>query len=106
MPLNNFKCEQCGEEKRSLKEGPTHCGEPMKKVVVAPPAAQFLEPRDSEHRTRSVRKGLTKEARERSKNHARDKELHDFIQTNHPETVKNMGWLNKDGTKRKKIDDL
>lgn len=70
------------------------------------PDSKFVEPRDPSRRGKSVLKDLAKIARERSKNHARDTELHDFIQTNEEETTRNLGWTNEKGQKRKKIDDI
>lgn len=105
MPLNEFKCPKCGSTKRTFKEAPECCETPMERQLKAP-NSQFLEPRDPDHKRKSVRKDMSKMARERSKNHARDREMHDFIQTNDKETAQNMGWLNDKGQKRKKIDDL
>jgi hypothetical protein len=111
MPLFNYECQNCGTQLETFKKDPVcSCSgeaKTMKKKLAAPPA-KFMEPRgpEAKERGRSVMKNQDKILRERTRNHSRDVELGDLIQTNKPEVVQAAGWLNDQGTKRRKIDDI
>ena len=107
MPIHYFKCLKCNREFRSLQEFPVCCKLKAKKQLTAP-KSKFLEARDPEakERGKSQLKGHDSLIRERARNYKRDHELHDYIQLNEKDDAKKYGWLNENGRKRKKIDDL
>jgi len=118
MPLQRYRCELCGYERDSFKkepkcnhnqdeEGMPHPLTVMKKILVAPDT-KFLEPRDptAKEKGRSVEKGQNAVLKARSRNHARDVEMEDLIQTNDKKEALRNKWIDAKGNKRKKIDDL
>lgn len=118
MPINRFKCDLCGFERDSMRaapkcnhnqeeEGVPHPVREMTKILAAP-QAKFLEPRDevSKDRGKSVLKDQNKILKERARNHSRDVDMDDLIQSTPKEAAAGAKWLRADGTKRKKIDDL
>lgn len=73
--------------------------------VFQAPQAKMLEP-VSKFKGKSQLKDQQKILRARTRNHARDHDLEDLITTNSKEVVKKNKWVNSDGRKRRKIDDL
>lgn len=64
-----------------------------------------MEKTDPE-RGKSVMVNQMKILRERARSHSRDVEMDDLIQNNEKQVGFQNGWVKKDGTRRKKIDDL
>jgi hypothetical protein len=64
-----------------------------------------MEKKDAE-RGISQMVGQEKILRERARKHSRDVEMGDLIETNSTEAAYMSGWLDKDGKKRRAIDDL
>lgn len=107
MPLRTFKCPVCGEIIKTLKkEIPMHCDTAAEQVLAAP-STRFNEYRDPENKEKgkSQLKDLQKILKERARNHSRDNDLHDLVQTNNDDVSKMNKWIKEDGTVRKKIDD-
>lgn len=69
------------------------------------PQAKFMEPRDKA-KGKSVLKDQNKLLKERSRNHSRDQELDELITMNSKDLAVKNKWVNEDGRKRKKIDDI
>ena len=103
MALKYYTNSETGEEKRSLKplEAPW-----IEKLVA--PQAKFLE-KINEDRGISRQKGLTAILKERARNHSRDVDLDKTIhisRINGMDSFAKKNFLNKNGTKRRKIDDI
>jgi len=107
VALNHFQCVVCDGVTRAFKQTIEHCGKPAKKLLAAP-KGKFMEPRDAvaKERGKSQLRGHNEIVKARARNYKRDHELHDLIQLNDKARVTECGWLNRDGVKRKKIDDL
>jgi len=107
MALNHFQCTICGEVFRSFKPVCNHCGKPANKLL-AVPNGKFLAPRNDTEKSRgkSQLKDQNKIIKARSRNFKRDHELDDLIQLNDEASVERYRWLNDNGVKRKKIDDI
>ncbi len=116
MPLRIFECPTCGHILKTLKDPgalPYSCGHgkdddeartPMEEIISAPDS-KMMETIDKEH-GKSRLKDQQKILRERSRNHARDYEADELIQLNKANGIERSGFLNKNGKKRGKIDDL
>jgi len=103
MAVNWFRCKKCGIEIRSKGESPIHCDEVMEKLLKAP-LVTMKEPQDKV-RGKSKLKNQEKILKERARNHSRDIDMPELIESNPMiEAVKN-GWVREDGRVRKKIDD-
>jgi DNA-directed RNA polymerase subunit RPC12/RpoP len=105
MALRVYKCSSCGDEVRTLKSAPEHCGKKMETTLTAP-QVKFVEPRDPERKGRSVLKDQNRMLKERAKTHVRENELNDFVQEHGVQAAKQFGWVTEKGTVRKKIDEL
>lgn len=113
MPLRRYKCPLCGYERETLKKSIPKCnhnrdeeGEltEMEEVLSAP-QAKMLETVDPE--TGKTRlKDQMKILKERSRNHARDREADELIQLNRANGIERSGFIRKDGKKRTKLDDI
>ncbi len=105
MPLRYYKHKETGEIKKSLKKIED---EDYEEIIMAP-GSKFMEC-TNKATGKSKIKGLTKMLKERSRNHSRDVDLDDLIQTNRQvegtETNIKMNFLNEKGEKRRKIDDI
>ncbi len=111
MPLFSYQCKECEEVKETFKKNPTcECtgSEVAMEKFLSAPGLKMMEPRgpEAKERGKSVLKNQNKMLRERTRNHSRDCDLNDLIQTNAPEVVEAAGWLNSNRTKRRKIDDI
>ena len=97
MPFRWFKCPLCGIEYRTKKESPQHCEKPSELMLTAPGVS-----------VREKGQLVNQESilRERARNHSRDHSMDDLIQKNGKQVVHQSGWLNENGQKRKKIDDV
>ena len=122
MALKTYKCPVCGHIKKSFKAGIT-CDHTavissedsdidrapvVMEEILSAPGAKFMESRDpeSKEKGKSILKNQDKILRERARNHSRENELHDLIQTNDDKMSKENKWVNANGEKRKRIDDL
>ena len=107
MPLRIFRCQICGNEKKTLKQETPHCllhpDVRMVEVLTAP-EQKMMETIDK-NMGKSKVKGLTKMLKERSRNYARDKEADDLINFNRANGIERSGFLDKNGKKRNKISD-
>lgn len=104
MALKKWKCQKCKQETETFKNAPVHCELPMQLELEAP-QAKFMEPRDKA-KGKSVLKDQNKLLKERSRNHSRDQELDELITMNSKDLAVKNKWVNEDGRKRKKIDDI
>ena len=102
MALREWSCPTCNATKRS-KEQPICCGANMVENLTVP-SVKMLEPADKDS-GKSQLKDQQKLLKERARAYSRDVELHDLIQNNDPRISKQNNWINKDGVKRKAIDD-
>ena len=104
MPLKVFKNKTTGEEKRSLKQlDPKEWEE----QIVAP-NQKFMVASNPEKRT-SKMKDATKAMTSRARNHAREHDIDDTIQTNLNNGLKSQvrrNLLNVKGERRRKVDDI
>jgi hypothetical protein len=118
MPLRIFTCDYCNNVKRTLgKDSYFECDhgvdasdenfEPPSAMreVLAAPTAKMMEVIDKET-GKSRLKDQMKILKERTRNYARDREADDLIQANRNNGIERSGFLNKDGKKRTKLDDL
>lgn len=76
----------------------------MEEILTAP-ESKMMEKSDA-FRGKSRMKDQMKILKERSRNHARDHDADELINLNNKNSLGRSGFLNKDGKKRKKIDDL
>jgi hypothetical protein len=79
----------------------TSLPEDMVEILVAP-TSKMMERAGNKSRL----KDQTKILRERSRNFARDHEADEMISLNDRNNLKRSGFLNKDGKRRKKVDDI
>jgi hypothetical protein len=104
MPIRTWKCQECGLEFKTKSTYPTHCGDAKADLVMTAPTTKFMEKTDPEKGT-SAMVGQTSILKERARAHSRDVEMDDLIQNNEKDLAYQNGWLKKDGTRRKAIDD-
>jgi len=104
MALRHWKCRKCKTEFRSFKDTPLHCGV-SSELVLKTPNAKILEP-VNKYKGKSNLKDQQKILKKRSREHARDFEINDYIATSSKEQVIKNKWINPDGQKRRKIDDI
>lgn len=83
---------------------PHHCLILAEQLLTAPQTL-FKEKQDPEN-NKSALVGQQKILKERARKHSRDIEMDDLIQNNEKDLAFQNNWLNKDGKKRKAIDDL
>lgn len=114
MPVRYYECPVCRKMVRTMKKEVPKCnhGEEaiaisMQEVLVAP-ELKFQEYKDhiAKEKGRPQLKNQQRILRERTRNHSRDYEMHDLIQSNDPDEAKKNQWVNEDGSVRKKIDDM
>jgi hypothetical protein len=115
MALQKYTCPDCGISLMTFKKNPTCNHEqseegsprPVSLMVktISLPQSKMMEPSNKE-KGKSQLKDQKKILMERVKNYALANERDDFIQESNSQSAKSYGWLNADGTKRKKIDDL
>jgi DNA-directed RNA polymerase subunit RPC12/RpoP len=105
MPLRLYKCENCGEQFKTKTQEPVHCAGFKSLLQLTAPQISFYEKTDAE-KGKSALVGQTKILRERARKHSRDVDMEDLIQNNERQIAQQNGWITKDGTKRKAIDDL
>lgn len=104
MPLKVYKNKKTGEEKRSLKTLPK---DEWEELIIAP-NQKFMISSNPEKRT-SKMKDATKVLTARARNHSRDVDIDDTIQLNLANGLKTQvhkNLLNKEGKRRRKIDDI
>ena len=116
MPLKRYKCPLCGQERETLRKSIPKCnhnqeeeGEPVPLVemelMLEAPDTKLLETTDpNTNKKRPV--GLNKVLKERARNHARDHEADETIQKNRDNKLTGTQLLNKDGERRRKVDDI
>lgn len=109
MPLKKFKCPICEKTKETLKNKVPECEMEHKKVkmekVMTAPGTKFMEtinPATNKKRE----KDLHRQLKARSRKHARDVEADELIQLNKANDLVKSTLLNKDGKRRKKVDDI
>ena len=117
MPLRYFKCRFCGAERETLKLRTPDCNHSQDEVgtpfpihemneVITAPSSKFMITANAAT-GRSKIKGLKGQLTERARNHSRNTLLDENIQINKDNKLgvaNNL--LNKNGLRRKKIDDL
>ena len=104
MPLKVYKNKKTGDERRSLK--PLDPNEWEEQIVA--PNQKFMVAANPEKRT-SKMKDATKAMTARARNHAREHDLDDTIQTNLNNGLKTQvrkNLLNSKGERRRKVDDI
>lgn len=104
MSLKYYKNKNTKEIKRSLKKLPE---EEWKELLIAP-NQKFMITANKAEGTSKI-KDLKKSLTARSRNYARDVDLDDTIQINKANGLEEQvhrSFLNKDGKRRKKIDDI
>ena len=112
MPLKWFHCDICDSEIRTFDPDPicTHGGDTsrpprdMTELLVAP-KTKFMEKQD-DFRGKSRLRDQEKILRKRAREYSRENEMHELIANNPKEEAVKNGWVNREGVKRKKIDDL
>lgn len=104
MPLKWFKCLECGHEFRTKQTNPIHCFESDCEEILTVPMVKYMEKQDQE-KGKSAMINQEKILRERARKHSRDNSMHDLTQTNEKYLAEQNGWVKKDGTVRKAIDD-
>jgi hypothetical protein len=119
MPVKIYECPECGQQKQTLKREIPKCAHErwdaerdcaftleceMVEVITAP-NSKMMETTD-EFRGKSKPKNQNKILKERTRNYARDHEADEMIALNNKNSLQRSGFLNKDGKRRKKIDDL
>lgn len=104
MPFRTWRCPECGLDFKTKAKYPSHCGDVQAEMVITVPTTKFMEMTDPE-KGKSVLVGQTAILKERARNHSRDIELDDLIQSNEKDLAFQNGWLKKDGTRRRAIDD-
>ena len=104
MPLRYFKNKDTEEIIKTLK-GPPEEGEWVE--VIKAPNSKFMEKTDK-FKGKSRIRGITKVLIERSRNHSRDNDLADNIAINRDNNLQGVksNFLNKNGQRRRKIDDI
>ena len=107
MAVNYFKCIKCGEVIRSMKKDPSHCDSIMERILVAP-QVKFEEYSDhvAKEKGKKQLKDQKKMLLERARNHSRDNDLDDLIQQNNDGIAIKNQWMDENGKKRRKIEDL
>ena len=110
MGIKVFKCPKCEATKRTLKKTAPICEDHSESIsmeeVFTAPKAKFLEKTDS-FKGKSKQKNLDKILKERAASYARDFESDELIQKNKDnKLLKKSNLLNKDGKRRRKIDDI
>ena len=101
MPLRYYRHKETQEIKRSLKS----LGDTYEEVIVAPNGKFMVcaNPATGKSKLKDMKKILT----ERARNHSRDVDLDDTIAINRDNNLGvSQNLLNKDGLRRKKIDDI
>ena len=116
MPLRKFKCPLCGHVRETLRNKTPKCnhgqeeeGEPiglveMEQILEAPDTKMLetTDPATGKKRTKNLNKVL----KERARNHARDVEADEIIQKNRDNKLTGTQLLNKNGERRRKVDDI
>ena len=74
-------------------------------LLLEAPDTKMLETVDPATNTKR-QKDLTKMLKERARNHARDHDNDEIIQKNRDNKLTGTQLLNKDGVRRKKVDDI
>lgn len=116
MPLKYYICPLCEQTRETLRPRVPKCnhdqeeeGEPIPltemEEIIVPPGVKMMEVVD-EYRGKSRLKDQKKILLERARNHSRDVEGDDLIQRNRNNDIMKINQLNKDGKRRKKIDDI
>lgn len=104
MGLKIYKNNSTGEERRSLKK----LDETQWTEILAAPNPKFMEASDAFHGKSRI-KDVNKILKARSRNFSRDNEIDENIQLNKLNGLDGhvaRNFLNKNGVKRKKVDDL
>ena len=107
MPLKLYECPDCGFSKETLSKAIPECpehGTPLQLVLKAPHTL-FLETINPATNKKKPR-GFDKMIKARARNHARDIEGDELIQLNKMNGITKRTLLNKDGARRRKIDDI
>ncbi|PWU06075.1 MAG: hypothetical protein C5B47_08065 [Verrucomicrobia bacterium] len=111
MPVRYFECPVCKNVVRTLKASAPFCnhGEgdlsaQMVELLVAPSTKMMEKVNPATNKSRM--KDQMKILKERSRNHARDHESEELIGLNRANGIERSGFLNKDGTRRRRIDDI
>lgn len=103
MPIRTFKCTTCEQSIRTLMQDiPHHCGQPMKKLLVAP-STKMMEPRDK-FMGKSAMKDQDKILMERAKEDSRKNDYAEFALESGPQVAEVQGWIGSDGRTKKKIE--
>lgn len=116
MPLRYFKCPACGHETETLRNKTPKCNHgqeeegmpfPLSEMeeVLVPPNTKLMEtvdPVTGRKRVKNQQKALL----ERARNYSRDKEIDELIQMNKDNELTGKQFLNKDGKRRTKLDDI
>lgn len=116
MPLRRYKCPLCKYERETLRNRVPLCnhgqeeeGEPIpvKEMaeILSAPQTKMMEKSDA-FKGKSRPKDLNKTLKERTRNYARDHEADDMISLNERNNLERSGFLNKDGKRRRKVDDI
>jgi len=103
MPLKLWECPLCGAQVKTKQTEPMHC-DTLCKVVLTTPSVKMMETTDPE-RGKSELKDQQKILKARARQHARDVEMDDLIQTNESTIAHQNRWVMPSGQRRKKIDD-
>ena len=106
MPLIKYECKICNKTKETLKHAPHcfTCGKDME-ALISSPNTKFEETVNEATGKKKI-KGLQKILKERARNYARDNESDELIQKNISNKLTSTNLLNKDGIRRKKVDDI
>lgn len=116
MPLKRYQCPICGYVRETLRNRVPKCnhnqeeeGEPIPvaemEYLMEAPEPKMLETVDPAT-NKKRQKGLTKVLKERARNHARDHDNDEIIQRNRDNQLTGTQLLNKDGVRRRKVDDI
>jgi len=107
LPLKLFTCPTCGFEKETLSKTIPECPEhkiPLQPTLKAPHTL-FLETINPATNKKKPR-GFDKMIKARARNYARDVDGDELIQLNKINGITQKAFLNKDGARRRKIDDI
>lgn len=116
MPLRYFECPICGYIRETLRNKTPKCnhnqeeeGEPLPLVdmeeLMVPPQTKMMEKVDP-YTGKSRMKDQQKILKERARNFSREHELDELIQINKNNDLAGTQFLNKEGKRRKKVDDI
>ena len=116
MPLRKYQCPLCGHVRETLRKSIPKCnhnqeeeGEPIPlaemELVLEAPDTKMLETTDPATNKKRV-KDLNKTLKARARSHARDHEADEVIQKNRDNQLTGTQLLNKNGERRRKVDDI